>query len=175
MQHGVAQLTGPRPRFGKRENPLWVGFWTLAAGLFARPTRNAPLMTSARSLCHAFLRWVQGSARPEKVERNQSSDVHNTLVVNSSGPPALWCLVVCPSSACLPANVWTKRKVCLPQYDMVALAELFIVYRPSQHNARRKEPAWPKRAHTVQVRNKKHHANPPMQKLELQTCVTCRM
>ena len=140
MQHGVAQLTGPRPRFGKRENPLWVGFWTLAAGLFARPTRNAPLMTSARSLCHAFLRWVQGSARPEKVERNQSSDVHNTLVVNSSGPPALWCLVVCPS-ACLPACPRkfrpSGRSACL--YDLVALTELFILYRPGQHNERRKE------------------------------------
>ena len=81
---------------------------------------------------------MQGWARLEKDERNQSSDVHNTMVVNSSRPSALWGLVVCPS-ACLPVNVWTKWKVCLPLYDMLALAELFILYRPSQHNERWKE------------------------------------
>jgi len=89
---------------GILENSLRAGFCTLAAGLVACPTRNAPLMKSERFLCHATGLWVRGSARLEKIDRNQPSDVHNTMVANSSRPPALWCLVVCPS-ACRPAKV----------------------------------------------------------------------
>ena len=120
-----------------KAGPLWVGFCPLAAGLLARPTRNAPLMKSERFLCHATGRWVQGSARLEKVERNQSSDVHNTLVVNSSRPPALGVWLCVPLPAC----------------------------------PRKNQQLGPQRVNTKQVRNKKHHANPPLQKIELQTCV----
>ena len=59
---------------------------------------------------------------------------------------------------------------------MVALSELFILYRPSQHNEGGKnQQLGPRRVITEQVRNKKHHANPPLQEIELETCVSFRM
>ena len=98
-------------------------------------------MKSERFLCHATGRWVQGSACLQKVERNQSSDVHNTLVVNSSRPPALGVWLCVPLPAC-----------------------------PRKH-----QQLGPRRVNTKQVRNKKHHANPPLLKLELQACVIIHM